>query len=159
MPLDSDADGVPDAGDNCPAVVNPGQQDADGDGTGDHCDGGDFDGDGYTDEAEARYIGTSANHPCGWYGWPSNVWDLGPSFNKLDIQDITSFLADPRRLDTSPDPGSNYSPRYDLLPGPGIFQQHINIQDLLALLEGDTGRPPMFGGQERAFGKTCLHEH
>ena len=35
---DSDGDGVPDASDNCPTVVNASQVDADGDGIGDACD-------------------------------------------------------------------------------------------------------------------------
>jgi len=35
---DIDGDGVPDAGDNCPNVVNPRQLNADGDGFGDVCD-------------------------------------------------------------------------------------------------------------------------
>jgi hypothetical protein len=37
-PTDSDSDGVPDATDNCPAVANADQADADGDGIGDACD-------------------------------------------------------------------------------------------------------------------------
>ncbi len=37
-PVDTDADGVPDVTDNCPAVANPSQYDDDGDGIGDDCD-------------------------------------------------------------------------------------------------------------------------
>jgi DNA/RNA endonuclease G (NUC1) len=37
-PLDTDADGVPDATDNCPHTANPDQADADHDGIGDVCD-------------------------------------------------------------------------------------------------------------------------
>jgi hypothetical protein len=35
--MDSDHDGVPNVSDNCPAVANPGQEDADGNGVGDAC--------------------------------------------------------------------------------------------------------------------------
>ncbi|MCE9575974.1 MAG: tandem-95 repeat protein, partial [Deltaproteobacteria bacterium] len=49
-PPDKDGDGVPDADDNCPDVVNPDQADADGDGTGDACE--DADGDGIVDGSD-----------------------------------------------------------------------------------------------------------
>ncbi|MCB9519273.1 MAG: thrombospondin type 3 repeat-containing protein, partial [Myxococcales bacterium] len=38
-PGDSDGDGIADESDNCPSVANPDQADADGDGTGDACEG------------------------------------------------------------------------------------------------------------------------
>jgi hypothetical protein len=138
-------------------VANPGQGDADNDGTGDHCDSGDFDGDGYTDEEEARFIGTTPGYPCGFAGWPSNVWDEVPSFNELDISDVTSFMAPTRRLDTSPG-DDGFVSRYDLTPGP-LFPtgKHINIQDLTTLFNGSAGSPaypPMFH-PNRAFGRVC----
>lgn len=37
-PIDKDGDGIPDEEDNCPKVVNPGQEDFDGNGVGDSCD-------------------------------------------------------------------------------------------------------------------------
>jgi hypothetical protein len=57
LPLDSDGDGRADATDNCPSAANPGQENLDGDGQGDACDG-DQDGDGLSDAAESA-IGTN----------------------------------------------------------------------------------------------------
>jgi hemolysin type calcium-binding protein/thrombospondin type 3 repeat protein len=48
-PTDTDGDGVNDDADNCPAIANPGQEDADGDDIGDVCEG-DSDGDGVHDD-------------------------------------------------------------------------------------------------------------
>ena len=48
---DGDGDGVPDGTDNCPAVSNPGQEDSDGDGTGNACEA-DTDGDTVIDDVD-----------------------------------------------------------------------------------------------------------
>ncbi len=63
IPLDSDADGVPDASDNCPYWTNPDQLDRGGlgagsvpDGIGDACQCGDVSGDGFVTIADATII-------------------------------------------------------------------------------------------------------
>ena len=53
---DLDADGIADAVDNCPAVHNAGQDDADDNGFGDACECGDVTGDGMVDTLDARVI-------------------------------------------------------------------------------------------------------
>jgi len=50
-PADLDADGIPDASDNCPSVSNTNQSDIDHDGIGDACDP-DIDGDGILNESD-----------------------------------------------------------------------------------------------------------
>jgi hypothetical protein len=116
--------------------------------------GEDFDGDEYTDDNEALKIGTNAGYPCGGNGWPSDVFSSGGSANKLNIQDVLSFVIPVRHYDTSP-PSSSYDARWDLVPGPTIpFPAHINIVDITALVNGTTGNPPMFNST-RAFDQTC----
>jgi len=66
---------------------------------------------------------------------------------------VTSFVAPDRHFDTNPgDPF--YNPRWDIRPGAGALPKFINIQDVLQLVAGPSGNPPMFGGG-RAFGLTC----
>jgi parallel beta-helix repeat protein len=149
---DYDGDTRPNGVDNCPTVANNRQKDSDGNGAGDHCDPGDFDRDGYSDENEARFIGTNADYACSVH-WPSNLFNAPPSTNRLDVQDVTSFLSPVRRLNTNPGE-SGFSGRWDLQPGPGAFPDYINILDVTGLFGGLTGFPPMFGGAP-AFNKTC----
>jgi Thrombospondin type 3 repeat len=121
----------------------------------------DCDGDGFKGLAEnGIYSGTGGRDqdPCGNNGWPADLMSTGASTNKLDIQDLASFVAPTRRLNTSPG-NPNFSARWDIVPGTTVGE-HINVTDLASLVSGPTGYPPMFapvppatGG--RAFGLTC----
>lgn len=68
---DSDADGIPDAADNCPAIPNPLQADRDGDGKGDECDSNPT----HYDPACTVVIDGCDS------GVPNHVFDGGTSFN------------------------------------------------------------------------------
>jgi hypothetical protein len=83
--------------------------------------------------------------------WPADLNSSTDSVDKITLTDLTSFLAPMRRLGTNPNSGTAFSARWDLIPGRGIFTDWINLNDLVALLAGTTGMPPMFGGA-RAFG-------
>ncbi len=60
-----------------------------------------------------------------------------------------------RSLWADDDPNANFNSRWDLVPGPGLFPQWINISDLTALIAGPTGMPPMFGGSKALNGPVC----
>lgn len=53
---DADNDDVPDASDRCPLTFDPDQRDSDGDGSGDACQPGDFDGNGILDLVDSVLI-------------------------------------------------------------------------------------------------------
>jgi hypothetical protein len=118
----------------------------------------DCDGDGYKGSAEAVIYALTtpgAQDPCGTNGWPSDFVAGGifNSTNKVNIADLNTFLS-PRRLGANPgDP--NFDPRWELQPGPGIFADWINVQDLNALLGGPSGYPPMLGGAKAFGGPAC----
>lgn len=129
----------------------------------------DCDGDGYNGAAENHVYTPSIQgdqDPCGTnnspptdppspIGWPADLAGGGipDSDNRITIQDIVSFLAPIRYLDTNV--GDNTGDvRWDLAPGPGIFLTDINIQDLVTLI---TIKPLMLGGV-KAYGSpgpTC----
>lgn len=109
----------------------------------------DVDGDGYSGPVEL-YLGTDPAVPCGPGGWPAELQSSGTSENRLDLFDLTAFLAPVRYLDTSPG-DANFNIRYDITPGPGALSTFINLTDLTNLI---LLTPPMFGGQ-RAFNHTC----
>ncbi len=112
----------------------------------------DYDGDGYSDEVEGWHLGTDAMERCGEGNWPADLHREGPGANKLDVQDVLSFIGPVRHFGTNPgDP--EYDARWDLDPAPS-FDSAINILDLTSLIAGPTAYPEMFNGQ-RAFGRTC----
>jgi hypothetical protein len=224
LQVDADLDticnpGAPSAGpgpctgtDNCPVTMNTDQLDTDDDGAGNACDadddndgigdledascggdplnpsvrpervdgpyaGADEDGDGLTDEAlppgsdlfdcdgdgytggvELLVFGANQDQArCGLTSWPSDYVSGGvpESTDLITITDLTSFLAPVRRLDTSVnDP--DFSPRWDLIPGPGVFSTDIAIDDVTALISGNPGFPPMFLGARAFDGPPCV---
>ncbi len=100
---DSDGDDVPDGEDNCPAVPNVDQADADGDGTGDACDGdpdGDFvptADDNCPDVANTDQLDTDEDG-LGDACDPDDDGDDVP-----DDDDVCPTVPDPDQLDTDED--------------------------------------------------------
>jgi hypothetical protein len=115
--------------------------------------GYDCDRDGWMGDDEELIFG-EADHdqdPCGGNGWPADLDAAAPfSDNRIELLDVTSFLAPVRRINTNPgDP--DFSSRWDLAPGKGLFSSAINIQDITTLTAFE---PPMLG--VRAFdGPSC----
>jgi hypothetical protein len=138
------------------------------------------DGDGYKAAHEryiialaSTYVPQAYNDRCGAgvdlapsIAWPSDLVSGGipNSTDKINVIDLTSFIAPAalKRLNTklapptSPPTPTNYNRRWDLIPGPGVFDNWINVTDITALIAGSTGFPPMFGGTTKAFnGPVC----
>jgi hypothetical protein len=110
----------------------------------------DEDNDGFSDSVEA-HVTTDAHLPCGGGGWPLDLYPTGMSANDVDIQDLNSFLAPTRHLDTNVGtyPGDV---RWDLVPGKGILATDINAQDFTALI---ISYPPMLGTLRALDGPAC----
>ncbi len=156
---DDDNDTVLDGADNCPLNANSSQANMDGDSMGDACDPED-DGDGFTDAAEANVVtnpldncgNPTGSSPVYSQSWPADLRADGLSTNKIDLQDLASYIAPVRRINTSPgDAGFNI--RWDVSPGSGGLGKVLNIADLSYIV---TVQPLMFGGSTRAFnGPAC----
>ena len=63
--LDTDADGVVDAADNCPFEWNDFQTDSNSDGIGDVCQCGDVTGDGFVDALDVTAVRSALADPLG----------------------------------------------------------------------------------------------
>ena len=102
--------------------------------------------------SEAQFnIGTSPTDACGRDGNPADLVSGGipDSTNRINILDLTSFLAPTRRLDSSPGQVS-YNQRWDIGPGRGLFNKWINVADLTSVLTVTPTAAPWNG--TRAFG-------
>ncbi|HET8943775.1 MAG TPA: thrombospondin type 3 repeat-containing protein [Dehalococcoidia bacterium] len=108
----------------------------------------DVDNDGFSRTAE-EHVGTVVGDPCGNDGWPADLLSSGGSLNDIDLQDIGSYLAPVRHLNTSP-PDAGYNVRWDLVPGGS--PEVINLQDLAALV---VLYPPMLEGPRAFNGPPC----
>ncbi len=130
------------------------EDDADDGMVDDGCPGGPAQVGNYS-EAEFN-IGAADQDPCGLTSWPSDFVSGGipNSTNKITVTDLTSFLAPTRRLDTSPG-NPNFSARWDLVSGRGLFANWVAVNDLTTLLAGPGGFPPMLGGAKAFNGPMC----
>ncbi len=88
-PIDSDNDGVPDLGDNCTLVANPGQTDTDGDGFGNICDA-DFDNSNLVDFQDLLYMASVFRT-----GDPEADLDSSGTVNVLDYWRLLSLAGKP----------------------------------------------------------------
>jgi hypothetical protein len=120
----------------------------------------DFDGDGFANSVEVA-VTTSFASRCGNFdttkpgnpskNWPADLATESTSANKVDMQDLLSFVAPVRRLNTSIGE-AGYDVRWDIQPGAGAFTDTINMQDLTSLI---TLTPPMFAGARAFGGPSC----
>jgi glucose/arabinose dehydrogenase len=111
----------------------------------------DCDGDGFPDTVET-HIGTDSQDPCGNNGWPLDFVAGGFQPNTVNIQDLGSFVAPVRHINTS-DGDPDFDQRWDIVPGSTVGED-INVADVGAMVTGAGGYPAMFES-ERAFAREC----
>jgi hypothetical protein len=102
-------------------------------------------------------VGTNSLDACGINDWPGDLTSGMPpldSTDRINVLDITSFLAPTRHFNTNPDDAA-YDARWDIVPGRDLFTSWINVLDLTTLMVVKPPAPP-YNGTMRAFGgPTC----
>lgn len=114
----------------------------------------DCDGDGYKGSAEAHVFASAGGmdqDPCGNSAWPADIAGGSVSANKVNLVDLSSYLAPVRRINTSPG-DTNFHVRWDLVPGNSGVGQHINLIDMASV---STVKPPMLGLVRAFNGPPC----
>jgi hypothetical protein len=112
----------------------------------------DMDNDGFLKSIE-QHVGTAPDDPCGQNAWPADIYSADMSVNEIDIQDVTSFLAPVRMLDTDVNGSPAGDNRWDLAPGDGgVFVFDINISDITQVV---ITTPPMLEGARAFDGPPC----
>jgi hypothetical protein len=89
--------------------------------------------------------------------WPSDFASGGipNSTDKVTLTDVSSFTSLPRKFGTKPGDAA-FNPRWDVVPGRGMFTPWINLNDLMALTTAaGSAYPPMFGGARAFNGPLC----
>jgi hypothetical protein len=114
----------------------------------------DCDGDGYKGSIEDHvYSGAGGRDQdaCGNDGWPADLDEGVSSLNKITLTDLSSFVAIPRKLGTSPgDPG--YDVRWDIVPGTHAPLKVIVLTDIADLV---ITKPPMLNNAREFGGPLC----
>ena len=114
----------------------------------------DCDRDGYTGLVETHVFAQTTirdQDSCGTGDWPADLIGGAFSGNKVNTQDLATFLGPVRHLNTDvgASPGNV---RWDVLPGSGVLPFDINVQDLATIV---TLSPPMLGGEKAFNGPVC----
>lgn len=113
-PADTDGDGVDDPVDNCPAGINPCQEDADTDGVGDVCDPcTDSDGDGLGDPAQPA--NTCPTDSCPFHDSP--VLQDADADGVDDACDVCPTTYDPAQVDADADGAGDACDNCPCVPG------------------------------------------
>ena len=113
----------------------------------------DEDGDGFSASRES-FVSTDPAVPCGGQSasgtpsqtWPADLSTYGASRDRVNMLDLSSYIAPVRKVDTAPG-NPKYSARWDLNADNAITL--IDLSTLTSL------RPPMFGGQKAFGGPVC----